>query len=84
MDKKQLIADSQLHSKDTGSYAVQITILTARILHLAEHLKHNKKDLHSKQGLLKMVSKRQKLLTKYKEKKPEEATELMKKLGIRK
>ncbi len=84
MDKKQLITDAQLHAKDTGSYEVQITILTARILHLAEHLKINKKDLHSKRGLLQMVSKRRKLLKNYKEKQPEAAAKLMEKLEIRK
>jgi small subunit ribosomal protein S15 len=83
MDKKQLIKDSQVHETDTGSYSVQITLLTAQILHLAEHLKIHKKDLHSKRGLLQMVAKRRKLIKHYEEIKPEEYAKLKEKLGIR-
>lgn len=50
------------HETDTGSPEVQIAILTERINHLNEHLKINKKDHHSRRGLLKMVGKRRRLL----------------------
>ena len=48
--------------KDTGSAEVQIALLTARINHLAEHLKTHKKDFHSRQGLFKMIGRRRRLL----------------------
>jgi small subunit ribosomal protein S15 len=47
---------------DTGSTEVQIALLTARINHLAEHLKVNEKDSHSRQGLFKMIGRRRRLL----------------------
>ena len=60
--KQEIISKHQLHEGDTGSPEVQIAILTERINHLTDHLKIHKKDVHSKKGLLKMVSKRRKLL----------------------
>ena len=62
IDKTQIIADNAKHEGDTGSPEVQIAILTARINNLNEHLKANKKDHHSRRGLLKMVGKRRRLL----------------------
>jgi small subunit ribosomal protein S15 len=47
---------------DTGSAEVQIALMTARINHLAEHLKSNKKDNHSRQGLFKLIGRRRRLL----------------------
>lgn len=82
--KKKVITDSQKHNKDTGSFAVQVSIFTQRIAHLTEHLKKNKKDNHSKKGLLGMVSKRRKLLTNLKKKSVQEYNELITKLGLRK
>ena len=52
----------QLSEKDTGSSAVQISILTEKISHLTDHLKVHKKDEHTRQGLLRMVNSRRKLL----------------------
>lgn len=52
----------QLHDRDTGSAAVQITLLTRRINELTEHLKVHDKDHSSRRGLLKMVNKRRSLL----------------------
>lgn len=49
---------TRLHDKDTGSSEVQISLLTERINELTAHLKKNKKDFHSRRGLLKLVSKR--------------------------
>ena len=61
--KAQIIADNATHEGDTGSPEVQIAILTKRINELTEHLKVNKKDHHSRRGLLKMVGKRRNLLS---------------------
>ena len=56
--KAAVIAEYARKEGDTGSPEVQIAILTARIIELTEHLKLNKKDHHSRRGLLKMVGKR--------------------------
>ncbi|MCK4799794.1 30S ribosomal protein S15 [Candidatus Parcubacteria bacterium] len=62
-DKKGKIMKTYgAHKDDTGSSEVQIAILTERIKELTEHLKTNKKDNHSRRGLLQMVAKRKKLL----------------------
>ena len=58
----KLIQSFQLHQQDTGSPTVQIVLLTDRINSLAEHFKTHKKDVHSRQGLLQMVSRRRRLL----------------------
>jgi small subunit ribosomal protein S15 len=60
--KTELIQNHRVHERDTGSPEVQIAILTARIKHLSEHFKTHKKDHHSRRGLLKMVSRRRRLL----------------------
>ncbi len=56
--KKKLISTTRIHDKDTGSSAVQVSLLTEQINQLAKHLKKHQKDEHSRRGLLKMVSKR--------------------------
>ena len=61
-DKEKTITKFQHHTTDTGSTEVQIALLTERINDLTGHLNENKKDFHSKQGLLKMVGKRRSLL----------------------
>jgi small subunit ribosomal protein S15 len=62
-DEKQNIIESYaLHDGDTGSPEVQIAILTVEIERLSEHLKHHKKDNHSRRGLLQKVGKRRRLL----------------------
>lgn len=63
-EKKQIIEKFAQHATDTGSPEVQISLITARINQLSEHFKTHKKDFHSKQGLLKLVSRRRGL-TKY-------------------
>lgn len=60
--KKKIIGKSALHEKDTGSAAVQVSLLTERINRLSDHLKKNQKDKHSRRGLLKMVVRRRKML----------------------
>ncbi len=83
-DKKAVIASAQRHQKDTGSYEVQITILTKRIVDLTEHLKANPKDKHSRRGLLGMVAKRRKLLKNLKGESLARYETLIAKLEIRK
>ena len=60
--KQQIIEKYKTHEGDTGSPEVQIAVLTYRINSLNEHLKVNKKDHHSRRGLLKMVGHRRNLL----------------------
>lgn len=60
--KKEIIEKFKRHEGDTGSPEVQIALLTTRINHLNEHLQQNKKDHHSRRGLLMMVGKRRGLL----------------------
>jgi len=60
--KQALIKKARINDEDTGSSLVQVSLLTERISELTEHLKVHKKDNHSRRGLLKMVSKRRRLL----------------------
>ncbi len=73
-----------LHEGDTGSPEVQIALLTERINHLNEHLKVNKKDHHSRRGLLKMVGQRRGLLNYLKEKDIERYRAIVASLNLRK
>ena len=82
--KAQIIADNATHEGDTGSPEVQIAILTKRINELTEHLKLNKKDHHSRRGLLKMVGKRRNLLNYLIKKDINRYRAIIAKLGIRK
>src|SRR6476661_7206669 len=61
--KSELISSFKVHDSDTGSPEVQVAILTERINQLTEHFKTHLKDHHSRRGLLKMVSKRRRLLS---------------------
>ena len=84
-DKKQSVIDSyKQHDGDTGSPEVQVAILTARIAYLTEHLKKNKKDHHSRRGLLKMVGKRGRLLSYLYDVDVERYRALIAKLNLRK
>lgn len=84
LDKKQkIIADNAKDKKDTGSPAVQVSILTARIAELTGHLKVNKKDFAARRGLLQMVGKRKRLLKYIARKNSKEYLALIKKLNIR-
>ena len=82
--KAELIKTYGRTPEDTGSPEVQIAILTARIQELTEHLKVNKKDHHSRRGLLKMVGQRRGLLDYLKKTDLEGYRALIQKLGIRK
>ena len=72
------------HDKDTGSSEVQISILTAKIENLSEHIKKFKKDKHSSVGLIKAVNKRKKLLDYLKKNKMETYKDVISKLNLRK
>ncbi len=81
--KEELIKAFQIHENDTGSPEVQIAILTERINYLNEHLKANKKDHHSRRGLLKMVGQRRSLLDYLKEKDFDRYRTILARLGLR-
>jgi small subunit ribosomal protein S15 len=81
--KKETIVAQRLHSKDTGSPEVQIALLTERINQLTEHLRSNKKDFHSRRGLLIMVGKRRRLLKYLSGESAERYRTLIEKLGLR-
>jgi len=84
-DKKtQVISDYRRDDKDTGSPEVQVAVLTERIKELTVHLKQHRQDHASKRGLLKMVSKRNRLLKYLRENKREAYLELISRLGLRK
>ncbi len=82
--KTEIINEYKMNGNDTGSPEVQIAILTYRINSLNEHLKENKKDHHSRRGLLRMVGKRRGLLNYLKNKDIERYRTLIEKLGLRK
>ena len=82
--KQDVIKDFATNSGDTGSPEVQVAILTERIVNLTEHFKVHKKDLHSRRGLLKMVSQRRRLLDYLMRKNRERYLTLIKRLGLRK
>ena len=82
-EKSDIIADARVHEADTGSPEVQVTMLTARITQLTEHLKIHKHDLHSRRGLYKLVGQRRRLLTYLSKKSPERYRALTAKLGLR-
>jgi len=82
--KSKIIKDFQGHDRDTGSTAVQIAVLTARISELTDHLKSHKKDFSSRRGLLRLVGKRRRLLNYLKNANLNEYSALIDKLGLRK
>ncbi|HCK68951.1 MAG TPA: 30S ribosomal protein S15 [Nitrospina sp.] len=81
--KTTIITDYKLHEKDTGSSEVQIALLTKRVTYLTEHFKTHSKDHHSRRGLLKLVSKRRKLLDHLKKEDVSRYQSIIVKLGIR-
>ena len=82
--KQEIIQKFARHEGDTGSPEVQIALLTERINHLNEHLKLNKKDHHSRRGLLKMVGHRRSLLNYLAKNDIERYRAIIEKLEIRK
>jgi small subunit ribosomal protein S15 len=81
--KSRIIGEHKKSDKDTGSASVQIAMTSRQIDELASHLKKNPKDNHSRRGLLKMVSKRRKLLSYLHKKEPSVYEKLIKKLELK-
>lgn len=84
VQKAQIVRDYQRAESDTGSPEVQVALLTARITYLTEHFKTHIKDHHSRRGLLRLVSRRRKLLDYLKSVNDEGYRTLIERLGIRK
>ncbi|MEZ7911841.1 MAG: 30S ribosomal protein S15 [Propionivibrio sp.] len=82
--KAQIISDYQRKAGDSGSSEVQIALLTARINDLTGHFKEHVKDHHSRRGLLRMVSRRRKLLDYLKRTNVDSYRALIQRLGLRK
>jgi small subunit ribosomal protein S15 len=83
-EKKAAVSkDHKAHDKDTGSPAVQVSIMTARIAELTDHMKANKHDFAARRALLQLVGKRKRLLKYIADHDGEEYLALIKKLGIR-
>ena len=81
--KVSLVEKFRRQEGDTGSPEVQVALLSARITELTEHLKVNKKDHHSRRGLIRMVSRRRKLLDYLKSKDINQYLALIQALNIR-
>ena len=82
--KSRIIGEHKTADKDTGSAQVQIAMITRQVDELATHLKKNPKDNHSRRGLLKMVSKRRKLLSYLRKHEPSSYEKLIKRLELKK
>jgi small subunit ribosomal protein S15 len=83
IEKEDIITKYQVHPTDRGSTPVQIAILTARINYLTDHFRTHKKDHHSRQGLLKMVGRRRRLLEYLRRTDVQRYRELIDDLGLR-
>ena len=81
--KKDLIEKYRRHETDVGSSEVQIAVLSARISYLTEHLKEHRKDHHTRYGLLKLVRRRQRLLTYLRRESSERYQTIITEIGIR-
>ncbi len=81
--KTKIIEKYKLHNADTGSDEVQIALLSEEIKQLLSHLKKHSKDLHSKRGLLKMVSKRRKLLKHLRKEDEKRYNKIVKAIGLK-
>ena len=82
--KLAIIEAYKTHDGDTGSPEVQIALLSSRISHLTEHFKKHPKDHHSRRGLLKLVSRRRRLLDYLKRTKHDRYVSVIDRLGLRK
>jgi small subunit ribosomal protein S15 len=83
IEKEDIIKKYQVHPTDRGSTPVQIAVLTARINYLTDHFRAHKKDHHSRQGLLKMIGRRRRLLDYLRRRDVERYREIIKDLGLR-
>lgn len=83
-EKEKIIKKFAVEEGDTGSPEIQIALLSAQINKLVDHLKEHQKDVHSRRGLLSMVSKRRRLLNYLSSRYQERYQELIKKLELKK
>lgn len=83
-NKADIVQEYQRSGADTGSPEVQVALLSARISDLSEHFKTHKQDHHSRQGLLRMVNRRRKLLEYLKKTDIERYRDIIGRLGLRK
>ena len=81
--KERVTKETKRHDKDTGSPEYQIALFTEKIKKLTSHLKKNAKDFHSRRGLLKMISKRKKLMAYLEKTSEKDFKKLIKKLGLK-
>ena len=82
-DKKSVVEEYQREPGDTGSPEVQVALMTSRITQLTEHFKDHKQDHHSRQGLVRLVNSRRKLLDYLKKKDQQRYRDLIARLGLR-
>ena len=82
-EKAPTIAKHRAHDEDTGSTRVQVALLTERINYLTEHFRAHKKDHHGRQGLLRMVGRRRRLLDYMKRSDVQGYRQLIQDLGLR-
>ena len=82
--KSELMSEFGKSTNDTGSPEIQVAILTERINNLTDHFRTHTKDQHSRRGLLKMVSRRRRLLDYLKREDDKRYSEIIQKLGLRK
>lgn len=82
-DKKTVVEEYQRSPGDTGSPEVQVALMTNRITQLTEHFKEHKQDHHSRQGLVRLVNSRRKLLDYLKRKDVQRYRDLISRLGLR-
>lgn len=83
-DKDKIIEEFAQKKGDTGSPEVQVALLTHKITKLAEHLEINKKDNHSRRGLLKVIAKRRRILNYLQKLDDKRYKKLIAKLGLKK
>ncbi|MCU7797420.1 MAG: 30S ribosomal protein S15 [Candidatus Thiodiazotropha sp. (ex Semelilucina semeliformis)] len=82
-DKKSVVEEYQRAPGDTGSPEVQVALMTSRITQLTDHFKDHKQDHHSRQGLVRLVNSRRKLLDYLKKKDQQRYRDLIARLGLR-
>ncbi len=82
-DKKEIIESFAQHEGDTGSPEVQVALLSHKIQRLTSHLEENKKDNHSRRGLLKVIAKRRRIINYLQKLDEARYKELIKKLGLK-
>jgi small subunit ribosomal protein S15 len=83
LEKEKIIGDFKTHENDTGSCDVQIALLTARIVHLTQHLSVHRKDFHTRRGLVALANRRRKLLNYLKRVDFKKYNEILQRLELR-